>query len=181
MHSDLQGGSPIHPLRWCYEHFEELLSVTCLAAMVLCLMLQVGMRWITGNGVPWSEEMSRYTFIWATFAAAPMLAKRAAHVRISAQFLLMPPRFRLAFRMVCDAIWVAANLAFAWWSWQVVRGALEFPEISPTLGFARAWVELIIPASFVAMSWRIAEDYLRRWRRGTLLELVREDIEAAAR
>jgi len=168
------------PLRWCYEHCEELVSVACLAAMVLCLALQVGTRWVTGNGLPWSEEMSRYTFVWATFAAAPMLAKRAAHVRISAQFLLMPPRMRLGFRMLCDALWVVCNIVFAWWSWQVVRDALEFPEISPTLGFARAWVELIIPFSFIAMSWRIAEDYLRRWHRGDLLALVSDEREAAA-
>jgi TRAP-type C4-dicarboxylate transport system permease small subunit len=80
------------------------------------------------------------------------------------------------FRILCDAIWVAANLMFAWWSWQVVRGALEFPEMSPTLGFARVWVELIIPLSFLAMSWRIIEDYARRWRRGTLTELVIDDL-----
>lgn len=174
--SNTQNDAAVRPLRWCYEHFEELLSVTCLATMVLCLMLQVGMRWLTGDGLPWSEELSRYTFICATFAAAPMLAKQAAHVRITAQFLLMPPSYRLMFRMLCDAIWVTANLAFAWWSWQVVRGALEFPEISPTLGFARAWVELVIPLSFLAMSWRIVEDYVRRWRRGTLIEMVGDDL-----
>jgi len=166
-----------HTLEWIYEHFEELLSVTCVGAMVLCLAFQVGMRWVTGAGVPWSEEVSRYTFLWATFAAAPMLAKRCGHVRVTAQFLLFPPPWRLGFRLFCDAVWVVANLFIAWWCWAVVMDGLEFPEISPTLGIVRGYVELVIPLSFVLMSWRIVEDYVRRWRRGQLYDLVLEAYE----
>ncbi len=163
--------------RWLYDHFEEMLSVTCMGAMVLCLVVQVAMRWATGAGVPWSEELSRYTFIWATFAAVPMVAKHAAHVRISAQFLLFPLKYRLFFRIVCDSIWVVFNLLIAWWSWDVIRSGIEFPEISPTLGIVRAYVELIIPLSFIAMSWRIVENYYTRWRSHSLIGLVKEEIE----
>lgn len=164
-------------IRWLYDHFEEILSVTCMGAMVLCLVVQVGMRSFTGAGVPWSEELSRYTFLWATFAAVPMVAKHAAHVRISAQFLLFPLRYRLYFRILCDLVWVVFNILIAWWSWDVIRSGIEFPELSPTLGIVRAYIEMIIPLSFIAMSWRIIENYYIRWRDGTLAGLVREDIE----
>jgi len=163
--------------RWLYDHFEELLSVSCMGAMVLCLVVQVGMRWATGAGVPWSEELSRYTFLWATFSAAPMVAKHAAHVRISAQFLLFPMQYRLGFRIACDAVWIVFNLLIAWWSWNVIQSGIEFPELSPTLGIVRAYVEMIIPLSFIAMSWRIVENYLIRWREGSLTELVKQEVE----
>ena len=52
------------------------------------------------------------------------------------------------------------------------------PEVSPTLGVVKAWVECIIPFSFVLVSWRIVEEYVVRWRNGTLGELVRYE-EAA--
>ena len=50
--------------------------------------------------------------------------------------------------------------------------------MSPTLGVVKAWVECIIPFSFVLVSWRIVEEYVVRWRNGTLGELVRYE-EAA--
>ena len=50
--------------------------------------------------------------------------------------------------------------------------------LSPTLGVVKAWVECIIPFSFVLVSWRIVEEYVVRWRNGTLGELVRYE-EAA--
>jgi TRAP-type C4-dicarboxylate transport system permease small subunit len=164
-------------LRKLYDHFEEILSVTCVGVMVACLMLQVGARWVTGSGVPWTEELSRFAFLWTVFSAAPLVAKQCAHVRITAQYLLMPPKYRLGFRIFTDIIWIGFNLYIAWASWQVVSSGLLYPELSPTLKIVRGYVELIIPFGFVLMSWRIVENYLIRLKNGTLLHLVQEEFE----
>ena len=164
-------------IRKLYDHFEEILSVTCVGVMVACLMLQVGARWVTGSGVPWTEELSRFAFLWTVFSAAPLVAKQCAHVRITAQYLLMPPKYRLGFRFFTDVIWIGFNLYIAWASWEVVSSGLQFPELSPTLKIVRSYVEMIIPFGFVLMSFRIAEGYVVRWKNGTLLELVQEELE----
>jgi TRAP-type C4-dicarboxylate transport system permease small subunit len=165
------------PVRWLYDNLEELLAVACVGAMVACLSIQVGVRWITGSGLAWSEELSRVTFLWTVFCAAPLVAKQCAHVRITAQFLILPPKYRLVVRAFTDALWIVCNLLIAWWCSEVIKGGLEYPELSPTLHIVRSYVEMIIPASFVLMSWRIAEGYVVRWRQGTLLELVLEEYE----
>ena len=164
-------------IRKLYDHFEEILSVTCVGVMVACLMLQVGARWFGGHGLPWTEELSRFAFLWAVFSAAALVAKHGSHVRITAQYLLMPPKYRLGFRMFTDAIWIGFNLYIAWTSWEVVSGGLEFPELSPTLKIVRSYVEMIIPFGFVLMSWRIVEGYVIRFRNGNLIELVQEEFE----
>ncbi|MCP3888903.1 MAG: TRAP transporter small permease [Desulfobulbaceae bacterium] len=164
--------------RKIYDNFEEVLCVVCVGVMVACLMLQVGMRWTTGHGVAWTEELSRYSFLWTVFFAAILVAKQGAHVRISAQYLLMPPKYRLFFRIFTDIIWVAFNLYVAWISWNVIQGGLLYPEISPTLKIVRGYVEMIIPFSFIFMSFRIVEGYFVRWKQGTLLGLVQENFEA---
>ncbi|QJT08704.1 TRAP transporter small permease [Oceanidesulfovibrio marinus] len=164
-------------LRLFYNNFEEVFSALCVGAMVACLMIQVGARWITGAGVPWTEELSRYTFLWSVFVAAALVAKQGTHVRISAQYLLMPPKARLVFRMFVDALWVCMNLYIASLSWNVIQSGLEFPELSPTLNIVRGYVEMIIPFGFALMSWRIVEGYIIHWRKGTLLNIVTEPHE----
>ncbi|MDO9581492.1 MAG: TRAP transporter small permease [Desulfomicrobium sp.] len=164
-------------IRKLYDNFEEILSVICVGVMVACLMLQVGARWIGGHGLPWTEELSRFAFLWAVFSAAALVAKHGSHVRITAQYLLMPPKYRLGFRMFTDTIWIIFNIYIAWTSWQVVSSGLEFPELSPTLNIVRGYVEMIIPFGFVLMSWRIVESYVIRFRNGTLIELVQEEFE----
>lgn len=163
--------------RKLYDNFEEIMSVVCVGVMVACLMLQVGMRWTTGHGVAWTEELSRYSFLWTVFFAAILVAKQGAHVRISAQYLLMPPKYRLFFRMFTDLIWICFNIYLAWLSIKVIQGGLVFPEVSPTLKITRSYVEMIIPFAFVVMSLRILEGYFVRWKNGTLLDLVQETFE----
>lgn len=167
-------GRLARPVRTFYDHFEEAFCALVMGAMVACLMLQVGVRFATGAGVAWTEELSRYTFLWTVFVGAALVAKQNAHVRITAQYLLMPLKVRLAFRIFTDAVWVCFNLYIAWLSWEVIRGGLLYPEVSPTLHIVRAYVEMIIPFGFVLMSWRIVEVYIREWKRGTLPMLVQE-------
>jgi TRAP-type C4-dicarboxylate transport system permease small subunit len=155
-----------------YNNFEELFCVLCVTVMVACLMLQVGFRWIGGSGMAWTEELSRYAFIWSVFIAAALVAKHNAHVRITAQYGLMPVTVRLALLITTDVLWVVCNLYFAWLSWNVIQSGLLFPEMSPTLRIARGYVEMIVPFGFLLMSWRIIEGYVKRVVAGTLRELV---------
>lgn len=150
-------------LRYLYRNFEEILSSFFLAVMIFALSLQVIVRATTGGAVSWAEELSRYTFIWAVYIGACLAAKRASHVCITAQLLLFPKSVRLGFRVLADAIWVGFNLFFAINGLEMLKEAFEFPEISPTLGIAKAYVEAIIPIAFLLMSWRTVELYVRTW------------------
>ena len=167
-------------LRQLYEHLEEWLSSTFLAIMILCLACQVLIRMATGSGLDWAEEMSRFTFIWAVYIGSSLAAKRGAHVRLSAQFLLLPVKGRLFFHLLADAIWVGFNLFFVVIGAQMVAKALQFPEVSPTLRITKAYVEMIIPIAFIMMSFRTVELYVRHWRQGTLSDLVDVEKEMSA-
>ena len=159
-------------LKGFYEKIEEWISSFFLAAMILCLALQVLIRMFTGGGLDWAEELSRFTFIWAVYIGSSLAAKRGAHVRINAQFLLAPVRVRLFFRILADVLWVAFSIFFALIGAEMVAKALKFPEISPTLKITKAYVEMIIPTAFILMSARTIELYIRHWRQGTLADLV---------
>jgi len=168
-------GKPMSCLRTIYDNLEEWFASSFLAIMILCLALQVLVRIFTGKALDWAEEMSRFTFIWAVYIGSSLAAKRGAHVRISAQFLLAPVGVRLFFRILADALWVAFSIFFAVIGVQMVADALKFPETSPTLKITKAYVEMIIPIAFIMMSFRTVELYIRHWRRGTLAALV--DVE----
>ena len=165
-------------LKKVYDYFEEGLCCIMLGAMILCLMAQVAARMTLGTSIAWTEELSRYTFLWSVFLGAALVAKRGAHVHVTAQFLWMGDKARMVFRVIGDIIWVCFLIFIAFSSLPVIEEGFEFPEISPTMGFAKAWVESIIPLSFVLVAWRVVADYYIRWKNGTLNGLVRfeEDV-----
>ena len=155
-----------------YHNFEEYLCALFVAIMIICLGMQVGMRIMTGSSIAWSEELSRYSFLWTVYVGAALVVKRGGHVRITAQFSRLSVKGRMLFRVIADSIWIAFNIYIALNCWETIQEGLDFPEISPTLGVVKSWVEMIIPFGFMLMSWRIAEQYYACWSKGTLASLV---------
>lgn len=166
-------------LKSLYNNFEEYLCALFVGVMILCLMIQVILRVTIGSSLAWTEELSRYSFLWAVYVGAALAVKRGGQVRITAQFTPMSVQKRLFFRFVADIIWIGFNIFIAIQSWSVIEEGLFYPEVSPTLGVVKAWVEMIIPVSFILMSWRIIEQYYTHWRNGTLSSMVRYEEEIA--
>jgi len=160
-------------LRKLYDNFEEYACATLVGIMIICLILQVFVRALFGTSLAWTEELSRLTFLWSVYVGAALCVKRGGHVRITAQFMKLGTSAKLFFRAICDAIWIGFNIFIALQSVEVIKEGLEFPEISPTLGVVKAYVEMIIPGGFVLMSWRIIEQYYKHWKAGTLADLVK--------
>lgn len=165
-------------LKKLYDNFEEYACALFIGIMILCLILQVLVRAFVGSSIAWTEELSRYSFLWTVYMGTALAVKHGAHVRITAQFLPMSTRPRLFFRILSDSLWVIFCLFFAWTGLDVIKEGFEFPEISPTLYIYKAWVEAIIPFGFVLMAWRLIEQYISKIRTGTLDTLVKYEEDA---
>lgn len=165
-------------VRNLYDNFEEYACVALVGLMVVCLILQVFMRFAFNSALAWSEELSRFSFLWSVYVGAALAVKRQAHVRITAQFMKLSINGRLFFRIVCDAIWLGFNIFLIVQSLDVIRDGLDFPEMSPTLGITKSYVEMIIPFGFALMSWRIVERYYTDWKGKTLASLVNYEEQA---
>lgn len=62
-------------LQWLDENLEEVLLVIALAAMAVIMGIQVIARYIFGASLSWSEELTRYIFIWAGFLSVSYCTK----------------------------------------------------------------------------------------------------------
>ena len=60
-------------LHWIDEYLEETLLVAALAAMAVIMGIQVFSRYVLGASLSWSEELTRYIFIWAGFLSVSSL------------------------------------------------------------------------------------------------------------
>ena len=65
-------------LKKIYDYFEEGMCCIMLSAMILCLAAQVVARMTVGTSIAWTEELSRYTFLWSVYLGAALVAKRGA-------------------------------------------------------------------------------------------------------
>ena len=62
-----------------YNNLEEYLLVVSLVINVLLVFLQVIMRTVFKNSLTWSEELSRYIFIWQIWLGASIAWEQVLH------------------------------------------------------------------------------------------------------
>ena len=65
-----------------------------LIFITLVVTLQIVCRYILLELPPWSEELSRYLFIWANFVGAGVALARSSHVSIDSLVTRMPESVR---------------------------------------------------------------------------------------
>jgi TRAP-type C4-dicarboxylate transport system permease small subunit len=104
---------------------------------------------------------------------ASLAVKKEQHVRVTAQYLLLPKRWRFAVWMFTDIIWAIFNIIFAIEGVGLVQHSFHFPEISPALEWKTAWLYMVIPGGFILMTLRMVQLYYRAFKNGTWRELVK--------
>lgn len=156
-----------------FANFEESACMALMATMVFALTLQVFMRFVLSSSLAWTEELSRYSFIWSVYMGGVLAVKHSQHVRITAQFLVFPPKIRVGVTIFTDLLWIAANFFIAYQSGLALQSAFEFPEVSPTLGIVKGYVEAMLPACFLLMNLRLVLKYWELIKNHDLMSLAK--------
>jgi len=69
-------------------------AILLLALMALLIVAQVVGRNVFDLGMPWADEMARFSGIALVFLSVPLLALRGQHVAVDLVPMLLPQRFR---------------------------------------------------------------------------------------
>ncbi len=67
---------------WLNDSLEEFLMVVSLILMTLIMGIQVFSRYVLGASLSWSEELTRYIFVWAGFLSVSFCTKRCISIKI---------------------------------------------------------------------------------------------------
>jgi len=130
---------------------EVYISAFLLLFLTILLCIQVFVRFAFAGGLAWTEELSRYAFVWAVYFGCILGVKENKHIRVTAQFLLMPKRVEQIILIIADIGWIAFNGIIAFFGFNFVVSFFDFPFISQTMGFNLAWVYTIVPLAYGLM------------------------------
>lgn len=144
------------------DNFENYFSQILLSFFICLLFVQIMLRMVLGITLSWSEELSRFAFVWFVFLGASHAARLFAHNRVVIQFRWAPKRAVYYIEAVADVVWIGFNLVIVWKSIGLIRSMMEFTYYSPTLNWSMAYVYMIFPISFILMTIRIIQvNYLK--------------------
>jgi TRAP-type C4-dicarboxylate transport system permease small subunit len=120
------------------------------------------LREVFSYTLTWGEELARFSFVWFVFFGAVVAARLSAHNRVTFQFKKFPKKVQNYIEAFADLIWLSFNFVMIYKSIWLINSMMQFTYVSPTLGWSMAYVYMIFPISFTAMSIRIIQvNYLK--------------------
>jgi TRAP-type C4-dicarboxylate transport system permease small subunit len=120
------------------------------------------LREVFSYTLTWGEELARFSFVWFVFFGAVVAARLSAHNRVTFQFKKFPKKVQNYIEAFADLIWLSFNFVMIYKSIWLINSMMQFTYVSPTLGWSMAYVYMIFPIAFTAMSIRIIQvNYLK--------------------
>ncbi len=145
--------------RWLDANLEEFLLVVFLVLMTLIMGVQVLSRYVLGMSLSWSEELTRYLFIWSGFLSVSYCSKRCLSIKIEQFVAMFPRRGRAVFKVVNHTFELIFFFYMIPFAFLYMMSAVKSGQVSPACGIPMYYIQAAPLVAFVLVSFRI----LQRW------------------
>ncbi|MCF6092407.1 TRAP transporter small permease [Microaerobacter geothermalis] len=136
--------------------FVNILIAVSLASMSILVFGNVVLRYVFNSGITWSEEMSRFLFVWMVFLGAIAALKENMHLGVDVFVKLLPEKWR-------KLLFVISNLMVLYVLWLVLDGSwkmtiLNMASKAPATGLPLSFVYGIGILMSIAMAMIILKN-----------------------
>jgi TRAP-type C4-dicarboxylate transport system permease small subunit len=124
-------------------YFESIAAGVCLIVLLFCVVLEVLSRFVLHLGITWTEEMARFTFIWASLLGASVALERKKLHDIDIVFNYLPEKLKTIVTIlihVLVSLMLCIFLVYGLKLTQVVH-----MQVSPTLEIRMSYVYVALP------------------------------------
>jgi TRAP-type C4-dicarboxylate transport system permease small subunit len=121
-------------LRWLDKNLEEFLMVAFLVIMASIMGVQVTMRYVFNNSLVWSEELTRYLFIWSAFISVSYCVKNQSSIKIDNLYNAVPKTVQKLFAVISKTAMLLFFLYVFKFSLEVVSSTYLSHQKSPAMG-----------------------------------------------
>jgi TRAP-type C4-dicarboxylate transport system permease small subunit len=151
-------------IRWLNRYAEESMMVFLLSVMVVIITAQVGMRFILGSSIGWSEELARYCFIWLVFIGISYGVKKQRHIRIDAVLRLLHIKQQLKLEMIVNVLFLLFAIFLLIYGGKISTQILMWGQRSPALQVNMGLVYMAAPVAMLLTSLRLTQQLLLQFK-----------------
>ncbi|WP_231514862.1 TRAP transporter large permease [Oceanobacillus salinisoli] len=142
--------------------FEEVLIVVGFAIFILLINLQVINRYVLpfieiGNITTWTEEISRYIFIFVSFLGASLAIKKRENIRVNILVDRFPEHIRNAIDAANSLFMLYFSYLMVMYGFDLVAFQFETNQSTPAMGIPMAIPYSAIPIGFLFMGIRLIQ------------------------
>lgn len=151
-------------LSWLDENFEEYFCITLMGIMVVFICGQVFTRYVLQVAMSWTEEISRYLFIWTVYVGISCGIKKNKHICIDVVCNLLPEKRVRYFTFIGDILFLCFALYIVNKGGEVFLRIVDSGQTSPACEIPMWVVYGALPFGMALSSFRIVQNIYRRMK-----------------
>lgn len=161
------GGSAKKLLHWLDTNIERVLLMVTLIAIILLMSYQTLGRYILVEimgldmNLAWTEEASRFLFVWMTYLAVPIAIRNRNMIRVTALVDRFSKRWKDALWAMSDVLFFILGCSIFYYGVRHINMLVHFPQTTAVLGMQYWIVYMILPIGFGLMVLRLGQDLYR--------------------
>jgi TRAP-type C4-dicarboxylate transport system permease small subunit len=140
-----------------YNRIEEYIGIFFLFVMLFLMTYQVVARFVFSTGNTWSEELSRYTYIWFTLITVSLAVLHNAHIKIEAAMAVFPKKWRPTFVGLGMIILIVYCVLIVVFGTNMIKRNIRMGNVSLGLQLPMYVVYSIVPISHVLIIIRCVQ------------------------
>jgi TRAP-type C4-dicarboxylate transport system permease small subunit len=115
----------------------RLFSAICLAVMVILVFGNVVLRYGFNSGIAFSEEMSRWAFVWMIFVGAVGGLRDLSHLGVDSLVSKLSRQGKLFCYVISHLLMIAIVAVFLYGSFLLFK--INFDNVTPVSGISLGW------------------------------------------
>jgi len=147
-------------LKWIEENLEEFLMCILLVAMACIMIVQIICRFVFSNSLGWSEELTRYLFVWSTFLSISYCIRKNLSIRIDLIVEALPGGLKKAFYIAVDLVVLVTYAYLVQPSFKYLNNTITNGQVSTAMQIPMAVIYAAPCVGFVLAVIRSAEDII---------------------
>lgn len=154
-----------------YKHLDDRIEIYLSASLLiffsLLCILQVIMRYIFNASLTWSEELSRYAFVWFVYTSAAYAVKYQRHVKFNFLVNLLhkiSPVYSQILKIIALLCWISFLIFVDYYSFQTVINQFKMGQVSPANQIPMYIVYLGLPIGALLMTFRVIQHIINGFK-----------------
>ena len=148
-------------IQWVDDKLEVFIGAVFLALMVVFTTLQIVGRDLFSTPFPWTEEMTRYMFVWMVFISIGYAVKTGEHIRITFVRSLLRPVLRLYLDIVCNILCFGFSVICMSEGYKLLRIIRQGGQTAVSLPIPMWLLYLVMPLGFLLVCIRLVQCTVR--------------------
>lgn len=144
------------------QYLEETVVVMMLTGMTLLVGFQVIMRYVMHDSLSWSEELSRYMFIWMINIGISYGVRTNRHISVDVLATILSKKKAAFLSVLADILFFIFSVTVIMYGIEVVQRIIRMGQSSPALEIPMAWVYSSLPIGFFLVSIRLLQSITRK-------------------